>query len=441
VHVAAAAPRPPAAAAPRPGHTGAPALRPSTSASASDVVDQSHSDLDALPRRCIDMMGLALLLLLAYASCLVSVPFANSSAGTAGTGGGPSCSCVPASLCQPLHPQPPPRIEQAVFLEGETYNGTANDGGVWPWQPGVTTVVVFGAGRDTGAAFQSTLCEAHRHGARALLPAAPRITAADNLSSAAFRRSWVRSAIARLRGDPSVPGAVRGWDGLNMDIESRDLGARRGLTALVCELRAQMQAVLPGSHLTFDSSVEPRLDASPHHWGGGPMALDYAGLARCVDYFVPMAYDMQRRPPPTFAPVPSANSPLPAIEAGLEFYIHTLHISPSQLVLAVPLYGYDVPCRAGGDQQACSLLDGASMKRDTKSYATILRDLLPRAIGGSSRWNSTAASPYFDYRNGSSHQRHRGAASAASFLAAVLAEIYLCNVCSCQEVLRRNERG
>jgi hypothetical protein len=34
-----------------------------------------------------------------------------------------------------------------------------------------------------------------------------------------------------------------------------------------------------------------------------------------------------------------------------------------------------------------------------------------------------------------------GAASVASFLAAVLAAIYLCNVCSCQEILRRNGRG
>jgi predicted amidohydrolase len=34
-----------------------------------------------------------------------------------------------------------------------------------------------------------------------------------------------------------------------------------------------------------------------------------------------------------------------------------------------------------------------------------------------------------------------GAASVASFLAAVLTEIYLCNVCSCQEILRRNGRG
>jgi hypothetical protein len=34
-----------------------------------------------------------------------------------------------------------------------------------------------------------------------------------------------------------------------------------------------------------------------------------------------------------------------------------------------------------------------------------------------------------------------GAAAVASFLAAVLTEIYLCGVCSCQEILRRNGRG
>eukprot|EP01047_Picozoa_sp_COSAG01_P023244 COSAG01_NODE_1401_length_10450_cov_100.148198_12_plen_300_part_00 len=34
-----------------------------------------------------------------------------------------------------------------------------------------------------------------------------------------------------------------------------------------------------------------------------------------------------------------------------------------------------------------------------------------------------------------------GAAAVASFLAAVSAEMYLCNVCSCQEILRRNGRG
>jgi hypothetical protein len=34
-----------------------------------------------------------------------------------------------------------------------------------------------------------------------------------------------------------------------------------------------------------------------------------------------------------------------------------------------------------------------------------------------------------------------GAAAVASFLVAVLTEIYLYDVCSCQEILRRNGRG
>jgi hypothetical protein len=34
-----------------------------------------------------------------------------------------------------------------------------------------------------------------------------------------------------------------------------------------------------------------------------------------------------------------------------------------------------------------------------------------------------------------------GAAAVASFLAAILTEIYLCNVCPCQEILRRNGHG
>jgi hypothetical protein len=38
-------------------------------------------------------------------------------------------------------------------------------------------------------------------------------------------------------------------------------------------------------------------------------------------------------------------------------------------------------------------------------------------------------------------ERRPGAAAVASFLAAVLTEIYLCDVCSCHEILRRNGRG
>jgi hypothetical protein len=39
------------------------------------------------------------------------------------------------------------------------------------------------------------------------------------------------------------------------------------------------------------------------------------------------------------------------------------------------------------------------------------------------------------------HAGHGRRREGAAFLAAVVTEIYLCNVCSCQEILRRNGRG
>jgi tetratricopeptide (TPR) repeat protein len=60
------------------------------------------------------------------------------------------------------------------------------------------------------------------------------------------------------------------------------------------------------------------------------------------------------------------------------------------------------------------------------------------------RWYQQALSvhpTYFQTHNNLSIlYTMQGAASVASLLAAILAEIYLCNVCSCQEILRRNGR-
>ena len=102
---------------------------------------------------------------------------------------------------------------------------------------------------------------------------------------------------------------------------------------------------------------------------------------------------------------PSPNSPLPAVESGLRHYLTALRIQPSQLVLAMPFYGYDIPCQDGGDPGACALAGSWSNTAFQTSYATILRELLPTAIGGASRWNASAASPYFDYTLAG--QRHR----------------------------------
>jgi hypothetical protein len=56
--------------------------------------------------------------------------------------------------------------------------------------------------------------------------------------------------------------------------------------------------------------------------------------------------------------------------------------------------------------------------------------------------NHVAQSLRWHHRDGEgSHDHGDGAAAVASFLAAVLTEVYLCSVCSCQAILRRNGRG
>ena len=338
-----------------------------------------------------------------------------------------ACSCVPSSLCRPLHPQPPPRREQQVFLEGKIYNGSGNNGGygVWPWHNGVTSVVVFGSGNDTERAFDQILCEAHRHGARAILPCGvPRINATDNLSSPAFRRQWVASSIEYMWGGASnpKPRGGGGWDGCNLDIENPDLGARPGLTELVKELKTAMQNRVPGSHLTFDASGDPRTDHARH------MVYNYSALAEHVDYFVPCYYDMQTRVAckrrSSGCSLPSPNSPLDAVQAGLEYYLDDLHTDPSTIIMAVPFYGYDVPCRAGGSKSDCRVLPsgsgagsapalarqqagGSMLGAVTVGYGTILNELLPLADSRGVQWNESAASPYFDYPNATTGLRHR----------------------------------
>jgi hypothetical protein len=63
------------------------------------------------------------------------------------------------------------------------------------------------------------------------------------------------------------------------------------------------------------------------------------------------------------------------------------------------------------------------------------------------RGSDLPASPRASWRAGEAVEvawmvgSNHGAAAVASFLAAVLTDIYLCGVCSCQEILRRNGRG
>jgi hypothetical protein len=205
----------------------------------------------------------------------------------------PPCPCTPASLCASLNPQPPAGMsEQAAFLAGWEPRLGHDITSVLPWvSANITSVTVFGA-----TSFTKTLCEAHRHGARAitLLPLSPGGTGAD-ISSREYRQKWVNASIQHLRSyggggvsylwfsrhsyyhiyimvNPSVGSA--GWDGGNLDVEGFDDSSKRDdLSSLVCELRAAMTQWLPGSQLSFDSSMDPARDSQFY---------DYVALSQCI---------------------------------------------------------------------------------------------------------------------------------------------------------------
>jgi hypothetical protein len=286
------------------------------------------------------------------------------------------CPCSPTSLCTSLSPQPPPgRHEQAIFLAGggPWYHGDIST--VLPWSTAnITSVTVFGAN-----SFTKEMCEAHRHGARAitLLPLEPAGGAGINLTDPAYRHQWVNESITHLR---HYGGG--GWDGANLDVEGFDDATKRdGLTAIVCELRAAMSKWLPGSQLSFDSSMDPIRDNQYY---------DYKSLSDCVDFFVPMAYDLM-------GGQPAPNSPLPAVKSGLQNYAK-LNVPMSSIVLALPFYGYSVPCAPHGDPKGCVLGSIWSSSAFQKPYGEIIDDLLPNATTGP-LWDESASSPFFDYND------------------------------------------
>ena len=252
-----------------------------------------------------------LLLLIPAPSCGGGTP------GPAATIAAP-CPCAPASLCDalPRGRQPPLGTrEQAIFVGGDSSEDGGDIASVLPFaRANITSVSIFGAN-----SFAKVKCESHRHGARAitLLSLSPG-GAGVNLSSAAYRRSWVNESLIHLA---TYGGG--GWDGATLDVEGfDDTTERAGLTQIVCELRAAMSAWLAGSQLSFCSSMDPDRDSQYY---------DYHGISSCIDFFVPMGYDLG-------AGQPSANSPLPAVRDGLRKYLaKPFSIPSSKIVLALPL--------------------------------------------------------------------------------------------------------
>eukprot|EP01012_Entosiphon_sulcatum_P031412 TRINITY_DN3960_c0_g1_i1.p1 TRINITY_DN3960_c0_g1~~TRINITY_DN3960_c0_g1_i1.p1 ORF type:complete len:341 (-),score=37.58 TRINITY_DN3960_c0_g1_i1:4-1026(-) len=214
------------------------------------------------------------------------------------------CQCKPASLCLPL--DIPPRKEIFAF-----YVPSSGPWNQLNWTE-LTTVVIF------GSVDPNIVCYAHERRVRV-------VTGEDfdhsQLGNATARQEWVTSKIQSTRD--------AGLDGINFDIEG-NAANRDGLTALVSLSYNRFKSELPGSQVTFDTSI----DASANSPG-----YDYAALANYTDFVVPMGYDMCWG-----TKTGEPNSPLAGLEHGLSTY-YQLGVRPQSLVLGLPWYGYDFPCQ------------------------------------------------------------------------------------------------
>ena len=100
---------------------------------------------------------------------------------------------------------------------------------------------------------------------------------AAGIANASARTAWVAQIVAE---------AVQlGTDGANVDIEGFR-GQKDDLTSLISELSSEFKRRIPTAQVTFDTTVFPSDEP----------AYDYVNLAKHLDFFLPMAYDILAPP-------------------------------------------------------------------------------------------------------------------------------------------------
>lgn len=133
-----------------------------------------------------------------------------------------------------------------------------------------------------------------------------------------------REAIAQRLTELVVNNDYRG---INIDFEAVNATDAPLLTDFMQRLAAKLHPL--GKLVT--QAVVARTSDAPTRWGG---AYDYAALAKVNDYIVLMAYDYN-----SSGGNPGAIAPLPWVQSVVEYA--KSRIPPLNLLLGMPLYGYD----------------------------------------------------------------------------------------------------
>ena len=182
----------------------------------------------------------------------------------------------------------------------------------------ITTVVTF---TETNL---TQLCQlAHLHNVKVVV-AKGKFLNTSLLANSTYTRGWrgnITSQMAALR--------PHGIYGLNLDIEHfghAPVTTPQLLVQLVCDLRDDLQGI--GLHL---HSIDTQI------WGE-TTDFDLVSLAKCVEFLMPMGYDLIAKQGA------SSNAPLPALASGLMQWYLDAGVPPKQIILGLPWYGYAFPC-------------------------------------------------------------------------------------------------
>jgi di-N-acetylchitobiase len=211
----------------------------------------------------------------------------------------------------------------------------------------------------------------------------------SQITNASAVRAWTQEMVALVQS--------YGADGLNLDIEQSTASLRGAVTSLTCGLSAALQAASPSYSLSFDLGVYPKTQAS---------AYDHKALAHCLEYIIPMAYDMTHG---HSSPKPiGSNSPLPAVRECIDEY-RQLGVRPSQIVIGFPWYGYDFPCAAStapATGKPCTLEQPppahiGGWERGYGEILDIFDGVEAAGRGVTHYWDAESSTPWVEYVNAS----------------------------------------
>lgn len=295
------------------------------------------------------------------------------------------CPCTDPDLCQPVRDFPDKEVLGFMIrpLNWLHYN----------WSE-LTTIAIFTDLNDSTR--NDLVCYAHAHKVRVVSHIGSEIL---NLSSETARESYVTDLLQTVQSQH--------LDGVNIDAEDPVAsGSEEELTlsAVTREIYTRFKDASSSYQISFDVAWSPFcIDGR---------CYDYLELSKWTDFLVVMAYDERSQ---VFDPglcLAGANSDFLKTRQGVLWYTR-IGISTSKLVLGLPWYGYDYPCKEVLDEKLPCVIpkfvfrgvncsDGAGRQY---GYSDIMHNFFPLSTTGL-LYNKTAESPYFTYRleSGDYHQ-------------------------------------